>query len=91
MPIMRGTFANSGGRNQKFKILGSNVYAMSPRSGSTSRPWFNIKGGKVYATKDHPEYGSKTSPVFRIEGNKVAPDRGHPKGWKSQAWFEIHD
>lgn len=92
MAFMKGTFANRigvGGAHQQFKKVGSKLYAISPRSGSGSQPWFEIKGNYLHSTEHHPDYTNINDPVFRIEGKRVMPDRGHPQGWGSTPWFEI--
>jgi hypothetical protein len=51
-------------------------------------PWFEVVGGRVFPTLDHPA-GQSGQPWFEVVGSFVYPVEGHPDGPGAAPWYQV--
>ena len=65
--------------HHEFAVDGDLVYPRAIGHGCRGAPWFQIDGGFVFATEDHPD-GPGEKPWYEIVGSFLYPSDGHPDG-----------
>ena len=73
--------------HHEFAVDGDLVYPRGIGRGCQRAPWFQIDGGFVFATEDHPD-GPAASPWYEIVGSFLYPSEGHPEGARFEPRYQ---
>ena len=90
--IHQSTYGHVGGMHTARPIMAmdkGHVYGMENGRVDLSKPIFNVRDNRLYATEHHPD-GVSSHALYQIKGDKIHTTEFHPNHVTTQHVFELH-